>query len=243
MHLKTPNQCLKDSFFTLSSPPFHLQSLSALLSSIPAPLLSPSLFLPLFKFPPLSPLPFFHPVQTPHLPLSIHSCGCGSLPLSLDPIHSPMLFPPPEFSHLISLMGLFPWAPVKAALPKSQGPADNTWAKEWGRSTGPCPLMFGGPHSLTQMFPLGTFVFSLQTQLIPLAAPSLARLPFTEFIQVFPHFFSIYCVECSRNPTLTRLPYFIGQTENWDPCLTCFFRGSGLNMVWRAMLLKCTRSC
>ena len=155
---------------------------------------------------------------------------------------------PPQFPH--TSVTWYPWQRFSQR-PKAKrfSPAGTTWPHTARLAPpGPWPLVFRRSCSLTQMFSVGTFVFSLQTELILRAAPSLETLCFTTFTQLlsfFFFFFFIYCKECSGNPTWTRRLYFTRKLEGelGIPAWIALFKGSRLNMVWRDMLLKCKCSC
>lgn len=92
--------------------------------------------------------------------------------------------PPPDSLTLQSpdtLDRVFPKAQGQAVLPCRHHMAPEQLGSA---PPGPRPLVFRRSRSLTQMFSVGTFVFSLQTELILRAAPSLETLYLTKFTQL-----------------------------------------------------------
>lgn len=147
------------------------------------------------------------------------------------PPHPPPI--PSHFSHLIPLIEF-------SQRPKAKlfSPAGTTWPPNSSarHHRGRGPSCSGGHalwRSLTQMFSVGTFVFSLQTELILRAAPSLETLYLTKFTQLlfsFSFSFFIYCKQCSGNPTWTRRLYFTRKLEGelGIPAWIALFKGSGV---------------
>lgn len=129
---------------------------------------------------PLYPQPVFH--SNPN----IHSSFlCGFLvPSPPSPSDSLTLQSPDTLDRV------FPKAQGQAVLPCRHHMAPEQLGSA---PPGPRPLVFRRSRSLTQMFSVGTFVFSLQTELILRAAPSLETLYSTKFTQLlfsFSFFFS-----------------------------------------------------
>lgn len=129
---------------------------------------------------PLYPQPVFH--SNPN----IHSSFlCGFLvPSPPSPPDSLTLQSPDTLDRV------FPKAQGQAVLPCRHHMAPEQLGSA---PPGPRPLVFRRSRSLTQMFSVGTFVFSLQTELILRAAPSLETLYSTKFTQLlfsFSFFFS-----------------------------------------------------
>lgn len=170
---------------------------------------------------PLYPQPVFH--SNPN----IHSSFlCGFLvPSPPSPPDSLTLQSPDTLDRV------FPKAQGQAVLPCRHHMAPEQLGSA---PPGPRPLVFRRSRSLTQMFSVGTFVFSLQTELILRAAPSLETLYLTKFTQLlfsFSFFFIfIYCKQCSGNPTWTRRLYFTRKLEGelGIPAWIALFKGSGV---------------
>lgn len=170
---------------------------------------------------PLYPQPVFH--SNPN----IHSSFlCGFLvPSPPSPPDSLTLQSPDTLDRV------FPKAQGQAVLPCRHHMAPEQLGSA---PPGPRPLVFRRSRSLTQMFSVGTFVFSLQTELILRAAPSLETLYLTKFTQLlfsFSFFFIfIYCKQCSGNPTWTRCLYFTRKLEGelGIPAWIALFKGSGV---------------
>lgn len=120
---------------------------------------------------PLYPQPVFH--SNPN----IHSSFlCGFLvPSPPSPPDSLTLQSPDTLDRV------FPKAQGQAVLPCRHHMAPEQLGSA---PPGPRPLVFRRSRSLTQMFSVGTFVFSLQTELILRAAPSLETLYSTKFTQL-----------------------------------------------------------
>lgn len=169
---------------------------------------------------PLYPQPVFH--SNPN----IHSSFlCGFLvPSPPSPPDSLTLQSPDTLDRV------FPKAQGQAVLPCRHHMAPEQLGSA---PPGPRPLVFRRSRSLTQMFSVGTFVFSLQTELILRAAPSLETLYLTKFTQLlfsFSFSFFIYCKQCSGNPTWTRRLYFTRKLEGelGIPAWIALFKGSGV---------------
>lgn len=128
---------------------------------------------------PLYPQPVFH--SNPN----IHSSFlCGFLvPSPPSPPDSLTLQSPDTLDRV------FPKAQGQAVLPCRHHMAPEQLGSA---PPGPRPLVFRRSRSLTQMFSVGTFVFSLQTELILRAAPSLETLYSTKFTQLLFSFFFLF---------------------------------------------------
>ena len=132
---------------------------------------------------PLYPQPVFHANPNIH-----SSFLCGFL-----------VPPPPQFPH--TSVTWYPWQRFSQR-PKAKrfSPAGTTWPHTARLAPpGPWPLVCRRSCSLTQMFSVGTFVFSLQTELILGAAPSLETLCFTTFTQLLSFFFFFFSSFTVRN--------------------------------------------
>lgn len=182
-----------------------------------------------------------NPITPPSILSALHS--------SVASMYSHLCFPSiPPFPLTLqspdTLDGVFPKAWGQAV---PSPPVSTTWApKSSVCSTGrPWPLVFRRSRCLTQMFSVGTFVFSLQTSPISRAAPFffLWKDLFStkKFTQLFLHFIDLPC-GMQLKSHLNMTPVFHEETGEVGFRLNCFFRGSGLNMVWGDMLLKC-KSC
>lgn len=134
---------------------------------------------------PLYPQPIFH--TNPIIHSSILLFILPWLPSIPLPTFPPI---PSHFSHLIPLMKVFPAGSRPSGSPSEP---KASLAPHGPESSARTPFMFRRSHSLTQMFSVGTFVLSLQTKLIPRAAPCLERLFFAKFTQLFPHFIHPLC--------------------------------------------------
>lgn len=191
---------------------------------------------------PLYPQPVFH--SNPN----IHSSFlCGFL------VPSPPSPPiPSHFSHLIPLIEF-------SQRPKAKrfSPAGTTWPPNSSarHHRGRGPSCSGGHalwRSLTQMFSVGTFVFSLQTELILRAAPSLETLYLTKFTQLL-FSFSFFFLFSFTVSSAVEIPPEHGacisrgnsRVNSGFQLGLLFLRARGLNAVWGDMLLKCkfSRSC
>lgn len=186
---------------------------------------------------PLYPQPVFH--SNPN----IHSSFlCGFLvPSPPSPPDSLTLQSPDTLDRV------FPKAQGQAVLPCRHHMAPEQLGSA---PPGPRPLVFRRSRSLTQMFSVGTFVFSLQTELILRAAPSLETLYLTKFTQLLFSFFFLFSFTVS---SAVEIPPEHGacisrgnsRVNSGFQLGLLFLRARGLNAVWGDMLLKCkfSRSC
>lgn len=186
---------------------------------------------------PLYPQPVFH--SNPN----IHSSFlCGFLvPSPPSPPDSLTLQSPDTLDRV------FPKAQGQAVLPCRHHMAPEQLGSA---PPGPRPLVFRRSRSLTQMFSVGTFVFSLQTELILRAAPSLETLYLTKFTQLlfsFSFFFSFTVSSAVEIPPEHGASISRGNSRvnSGFQLGLLFLRARGLNAVWGDMLLKCkfSRSC
>lgn len=188
---------------------------------------------------PLYPQPVFH--SNPN----IHSSFlCGFLvPSPPSPPDSLTLQSPDTLDRV------FPKAQGQAVLPCRHHMAPEQLGSA---PPGPRPLVFRRSRSLTQMFSVGTFVFSLQTELILRAAPSLETLYSTKFTQLL-FSFSFFFLFSFTVSSAVEIPPEHGacisrgnsRVNSGFQLGLLFLRARGLNTVWGDMLLKCkfSRSC
>lgn len=188
---------------------------------------------------PLYPQPVFH--SNPN----IHSSFlCGFLvPSPPSPPDSLTLQSPDTLDRV------FPKAQGQAVLPCRHHMAPEQLGSA---PPGPRPLVFRRSRSLTQMFSVGTFVFSLQTELILRAAPSLETLYLTKFTQLL-FSFSFFFLFSFTVSSAVEIPPEHGacisrgnsRVNSGFQLGLLFLRARGLNAVWGDMLLKCkfSRSC
>lgn len=158
---------------------------------------------------------------------------------SIPPFSLPF---PPSPDTLDGGFPLGPPPPGKEALP--EGPAERHMLPEEPRLYHwvTLPHVAGGHALLTQMFPLGTFCVFSSNITNPRCSSSSGKALRYQIYSGAPSVFFIYCVECSWNPSLTRLLYFLRKRQTWIPFWLAFLGALGLNVVWTDMLLKCKSS-